>query len=59
MSSIRKCYNANCENNFEGAYCDGCEVVIDECGMCCSYVPKEQVCGQEQSDVSQEDTSDE
>jgi hypothetical protein len=40
MSTIRKCHNENCENNVEGAYCNACEVVISEDGVCESYYPK-------------------
>ena len=30
MSQISKCYNENCENNYMGAYCECCEITIDE-----------------------------
>ena len=42
MSQVRKCYNENCENNYMGAYCECCEITIDENGCCCSYFPKQE-----------------
>lgn len=42
MSQVRKCYNENCENNYMGAYCECCEITIDENGYCCSYFPKQE-----------------
>ena len=37
MSAVRKCYNANCENNYMGGYCECSEITIDENGCCTSY----------------------
>lgn len=42
MGQVRKCYNENCENNYMGAYCECCEITIDENGCCCSYFPKQE-----------------
>ena len=36
MSAVRKCYNANCENNYMGGYCECSEITIDENGCCTS-----------------------
>ena len=41
MSVVRKCYNADCENNYTGAYCECSEITIDENGYCTCYFPKE------------------
>lgn len=41
MSRVRKCYNADCENNYNGAYCEGCEITVDENGCCTNFFPKE------------------
>ena len=40
MSQVRKCYAENCENNYGGAYCDCCEITVDENGCCGCYFPK-------------------
>ena len=40
MCAVRKCYNANCENNYMGGYCECSEIIIDENGCCTSYFPK-------------------
>lgn len=42
MSQVRKCYNENCENNYMGAYCECCEITIDENGCCDNYFPKQE-----------------
>ena len=42
MSQVRKCYNENCENNYMGAYCECCEITIDENGCCYNYFPKQE-----------------
>ncbi len=53
MSKVRKCYNANCENNYEGAYCECCEIALDESGCCCCYTPKQkETKGEEYEDIS-------
>ena len=41
MSVVRKCYNADCENNYMGAYCECSEITIDTDGSCGCYFPKE------------------
>ena len=41
MADVRKCYNAECEFNVEGIYCDACEIIISDCGMCDSFYPRE------------------
>jgi hypothetical protein len=38
MSAVRKCYNANCENNYMGGYCECSEIMIDENGCCTSCI---------------------
>ena len=43
MATIRKCYNETCECNVEGAYCDACEIIISDSGMCESYYPRAEV----------------
>jgi hypothetical protein len=40
MARVRKCYNENCECNIDGAYCDSCEIIISDGGVCESYCPK-------------------
>ena len=39
MSNIRKCYNSMCANNVDGCYCDGCDIIIDDSGVCVSFNP--------------------
>lgn len=41
MGAVRKCHNANCENNYMGAYCECSEITLDEYGVCECYMPKE------------------
>lgn len=53
MADVRKCYNAECEFNVEGIYCDACEIIISDCGMCDSFYPKEKM---EDSDGQKETT---
>jgi hypothetical protein len=39
MSQVRKCHNADCENNYMGIYCECCEITLDEYGLCECYMP--------------------
>ena len=43
MTQVRKCYNADCENNYMMGYCECDEVCIDEDGCCDCYFPKSEV----------------
>lgn len=51
MADIRKCYNAECEFNVEGIYCDACEIIISDCGMCDSFYPRENADGDNNEEV--------
>ena len=43
MATVRKCYQENCECNVDGIYCDACEVIIGDGGVCETYCPKIEV----------------
>lgn len=51
MSVVRKCYNADCENNYMGAYCECCEITISDGGTCDSYFPKAKEVDNEQRET--------
>ena len=53
FGQVRKCYNENCENNYMGAYCECCEITIDENGCCCSYCPKQEEENEEKGGVQE------
>lgn len=51
MSRIRKCYNANCECNLNGGYCEADEVIIGSGGVCETFCPRiEDVSAEEEDD---------
>ena len=41
MANIRRCHNEKCENNIDGSYCDGVDIVMDSNGCCEDFQQKE------------------